>query len=177
MSLIYILNIRGPSIDPCGTPEKISFHRLKLFKTRDYHRKLNGQLASRNSKRYKTCELKKWGSFKASYLNFHWSSDSWTRGCELATCGFELVIRRFELVTCAFVLVTRKFKLVTRGFELATRRFGLVTRGFELVSRGFQLVLLSFQFVAIRFTISQIFCRSSQTLGLEFLPVWCFLVC
>ena len=33
MSLIYMLNIRGPSIDPCGTPEKISFHRLKLLFT------------------------------------------------------------------------------------------------------------------------------------------------
>ena len=33
MSLMYMLNIRGPSIDPCGTPERISFHRLKLLFT------------------------------------------------------------------------------------------------------------------------------------------------
>ena len=33
MSLIYMSNIRGASLDPCGTPEKISFHRLKLLFT------------------------------------------------------------------------------------------------------------------------------------------------
>ena len=33
MSLIYMLNIRGARIDPCGTPAKISFHRLILLFT------------------------------------------------------------------------------------------------------------------------------------------------
>ena len=28
-----MLKIRGPSIDPCGTPAKGSFHRLKLLLT------------------------------------------------------------------------------------------------------------------------------------------------
>ena len=30
---LYMFNIRGPSIDPCRTPVKISFNRLKLLST------------------------------------------------------------------------------------------------------------------------------------------------
>ena len=33
ISLIFVLNIMGPSIDPCGTPAKRSFHILKLLFT------------------------------------------------------------------------------------------------------------------------------------------------
>lgn len=31
MLLIYMLNIKGTSIDPCQTPAKIYFHRLNLL--------------------------------------------------------------------------------------------------------------------------------------------------
>ena len=29
----------------------------------------------------------------AVFVSFHWLNDSWTRGFELVTCGFELVAR------------------------------------------------------------------------------------
>ena len=116
-------------------------------KTRNYHQKLNVQVASRTAKQFRTYDLRKWGTFKAAYLSFHWFNDSWSRGFELVTRGFKLVTRGFELVTRVFELVTCGFELVTRGFELVTREFELVTRGFELVTREFELVTRGFELV------------------------------
>ena len=53
---------------------------------------------SRTVEQFGTYDYRKWGNFKAAYLNFHWLNDSWTCGFELVTRGFELVIREFELV-------------------------------------------------------------------------------
>ena len=51
-------------------------------------------------------------------MSFHRFNDSQSRGFELVTCEFELLIRGFELLTCEIELVTSALELVTRGFEL-----------------------------------------------------------
>ena len=121
-------------------------------KTRNYHQKLNAQVALRIAKQFRIHNLRKWGTFKDVYLSFHWFNDSRgfelvTRGFELITRGYELKTRRFELVTHGFELVTRRFELATRGFELVTGGFELLTGGFELLTRGFELVTCEFEFL------------------------------
>ena len=46
-------------------------------KTREYQQKLNVRVASRIAKQFRTNNLKKWRTFKAAYLRFHWFNDSW----------------------------------------------------------------------------------------------------
>ena len=75
-------------------------------KTRDYHQKLNVRVASRIAEQIRTNNLKKWGTFKVAYLNFHWFNDSliWTGNSWIWTRTFE-----FQLVLLSFQLVLLNF--------------------------------------------------------------------
>ena len=92
-------------------------------KTRDYHQKLNVRVASRIAEQFRTNNLKKWGTFKAAYLSFHWFNDSW-------------------IWTRSSWIWTRNSWIWTRNLWIGTRNSWIWTRTFE-----FQLVLLRFELV------------------------------
>ena len=97
-------------------------------KTRDYYQKLTVQAASRIAEQFRTYDLRKWITFMAVYLSFHWFNDSWTGNSWIWTRTLWIWTRNSWIWTRNLCIWTQNSYILTHNSWIWTRNLWIWTR-------------------------------------------------